>query len=515
MKILADLPEPGKGLPRLVPYAVAVLVVGACTAVNWLLYQRMDLANVVMVYLLGVLLLSYFLGTLPSIAASVMSVLAFDVFFVPPRFTLAVSSVQHVFTFGVMLLVALSISHLTSYVRFQVKTARARERRTASLYSLSRELAGNRGTDPLLQVAIRHISENFDSAVVALLPEGGGKLTVRVGEAAEFNLTPRELALAQWSNDFGQIAGRGTSVVPDAEALYVPLPASGETIGALAIKPRQQDRMFTAEQMNLIESIANQAALAVASDRLTEENRGLEQKEENERIRSSLLSSISHDFRTPLAAITGSASALLKDGAALDEGKRRDLLENIRDQADHLGRLVGNLLEMTRLEAGPVELHKEPNHIQEVVGSAVARMVERIGKRHVAMAIPPELSMVPMDPLLVEQVLVNLIDNCLKYTPADSPIELTAAVENGQMTVRISDRGPGIASEDLDRLFDKFYRGSLHGSSGGAGLGLAICKAVVEAHGGAIWASNRPGGGAVFQFTIPAAESATKDGARA
>ncbi|MEK7474074.1 MAG: ATP-binding protein [Candidatus Coatesbacteria bacterium] len=489
---------------RWVAAASALLVVGACTAVDAVLYPHMDLANLVMVYLLGVLLLAYFQGTGASVLASFLSVVMFDFCFVPPRFTLAIASAQHLFTFAVMLLVALSIGQLTAWVRAQAEEARARERRTAELYALSRELATTRGTDDLLGAALKHISAHLESAAVALLPDAKGKLCVRCGDASEFSLSPRETALAQWAYDFGQLTGRGTAIVPDAEALYVPLPASGETVGALAVKPLVAGRLLSPEQIDLLEALAHQTALAVASDRLTDENQRIRVREENERIRSSLLSSVSHDLRTPLAAITGSATALLQEDGGLDAAARRDLLENIRDEADRLSRLVGNLIEMTRLEAGPVDLHTELHHLEDVVGSALARMEERLRGRPLVTALPADLPMVPMDALLMEQVLVNLVDNALKYTPAATPVEVVAEAGNGRLTVRVSDRGPGIPPEDLDRLFDKFYRGRLHGPAGGAGLGLAICKAVVEAHGGAIWAANRAGGGAVFQFFLPA-----------
>ena len=498
------LPRTGARTPlsRGLPYVYALFLVGVCTAINQVLYSHMDLANLIMVYLLGVLVMAYLQGTGASVFASFLSVLAFDFCFVPPRYTFAIANTQHLFTFVVMLLVALSIGNLTAWVRAQAEESRVRERRTAELYAVSRELATTRGTDGLLGAVLKHICEQFESFAVALLPDAQGKLAIRCGSVSEMNLSPREMSLAHWAYDFGQITGRGTAIVPDAEALYIPLPAMGETVGALAIRPVDPDRMYSPEQVNILEALAHQTALAVASDRLTDENQRIRSQEENERIRSSLLSSVSHDLRTPLAAITGSATALLKDDGSITPAERKDLLENVRDEADRLGRLVNNLIEMTRLESGPVELHKELHHLDDVAGSAITRMEGRIGARQIVTNLLPELPMVPMDAMLIEQVFVNLIENALKYTPGSSPIEITASAGEGRLTVKVGDRGPGIPPEDLDRLFDKFYRGRLHGPTGGAGLGLAICKAIIEAHGGSIWAANRAGGGAVFEFFL-------------
>ncbi len=488
-------------------YAYACLAVAASTAVAWMLFPRVDLANLIMVYLLGILAVSYRLGLGASTLASFLSVVAFDFFFVPPRFSFAVSDTQYIFMFLVMLLVGLSISNLTVRMRDQARLSRLRERRTAALYSLSRELASTWGTAELLEIAVRHISEVFESSVIAFLPDENGRLQLQCGAAADFNLSAKEMSVAHWAFDLGQMAGRGTDTLPGTEALYVPLLASGAPVGALGVKPNDSERLFIPEQLHLLEAFAHQTALAVSADGLQKKQQQTQMQMETEKLRSSLLSSVSHDLRTPLAAITGSTSSLLDNGDSLPAATRKDLLENIHDEAERLERLVNNLLEMTKLESGAVQLKKELHIPGEIIGSAIARVEERLGKRSLTTQISPDLPLVPMDALLIEQVLVNLLDNALKYTPDGAPIGISVEAKDGQLVVEVADRGPGIPEEDLPRLFEKFYRGPQRETKSGAGLGLSICKGIIEIHGGAITAENGPGGGALFRFTIPFQDS--------
>jgi two-component system sensor histidine kinase KdpD len=491
-------------------YTWALLAVAACTALAWTagtLFPHVNLANLIMVYLLGILAVSYRQGLGPSTLAAFLSVVAFDFFFVPPHFTFAMADPQYVFMFLVMLLVGLSISNLTVRMRLQAALSRLRERRTAALYALSRELASTWGTAELLQIAVKHISEVFESSVVAFLPDAEGRLQVQCGAVTDFNLTPKEIGVAHWAYDLGQMAGHGTDTLPGTDALYLPLIASGEPVGALGVKPHDPDRLLIPEQLHLLEAFAHQTALAVAADKLLQKQHKTQMEVEAEKLRSSLLSSVSHDLRTPLAAITGSTSSLLADGSNLDPSTRKDLLENIHDEAGRLERLVNNLLEMTKLESGAVKITKELHVPGEVIGSAIARVEDNLGSRSLKTRIPQDLPLVPMDALLIEQVLVNLLDNVLKYSPEGSPIEITTEARNRQWVVEVSDRGPGVPEGDLLKLFDKFYRGPQTSRRSGAGLGLSICKGFVEIHGGTIEAENRPGGGATFRLTIPLSEA--------
>jgi len=392
---------------------------------------------------------------------------------------------------------------LTVRIRAQARLSRLRERRTAALYSLSRELASTWGTAELLEIAVKHISEVFESSVIAFLPDENGRLQPRCGALGDFNLSPKEMGVAHWAYDLGQMAGRGTDTLPSTEGLYVPLLASGAPVGALGVKPHHPEKLMVPEQLHLLEAFAHQTALAVAADKLLQKQQQTQMQMESEKLRSSLLSSVSHDLRTPLAAITGSISSLLQNGDKLGGSTRRDLLENIHDESERLERLVNNLLEMTKLESGAIRPNKEPNHPAEVIGSAIARLEKKLEGRKIITHVPSDLPLVPMDSLLIEQVLVNLLDNALKYTSRESPIEISAIFDKERLAVEVADRGPGLPAEDLEHLFDKFYRGPQHGRTSGAGLGLSICKGFVQIHGGTISAENRPGGGALFRFTVP------------
>jgi two-component system, OmpR family, sensor histidine kinase KdpD len=292
--------------------------------------------------------------------------------------------------------------------------------------------------------------------------------------------------------------------LPGAQMLFVPLVASRGVVGVLGMRPAAPDLFEDPDQRHLLETFANQIALAVERGLLADEAQSAQVGIESERLRNTLLSSVSHDLRTPLAAITGGTSALLDHTTPLDEPARREVLLTMREEADRLNRLVQNLLEMTRLEAG-MQVRKEWHPIEEPIGAALAHFGARLKGRTVTTTIPPDLPLVPLDPVLIERVVANLVDNALKYTPPGSPIEISAGREGDGIVVEIVDRGPGLPSGDEGKVFDKFYRGIR--SVTGSGLGLAICRGLVEAHGGRIDAVNRPGGGAIFRFTLPVKES--------
>lgn len=660
-------------------YGQSVVVVGLSTAAAFLLAPYFRPANLVMVYLMGVVIVASRLGRWPSIVTAALNVLSFDLFFIPPVRSFAVSDTQFLLTFTVMVAVALIISDQSSRLRahaqargrqalqlealaatslvmnstlsvaevLRVLADRARDivgvhlaaaslnadehkqpatqavslsdryavwrgiammveaidvcqtvretnhpvrqaptdieahpdadarkthpplrgalaaplvgsdgrnlgvvllsdkdtgdftesdeallvqlaqvasvaiekdrlyeaadrRRQAAeqLAAMSRDLASVSDVDQVLQAGLHHVSDVFDSAVILLLPDGTDRLAISARHPPRAEEDPGELAVAQWVYEHDQSAGLGTENFPGGRALHLPLPASRGTIGVLAVRPEGVQGPFTTEQGHLLETFANQMALAVERASLAAKAQKATMRAETERLRNMLLSSISHDLRTPLAAITGAASSLLEGADLLDEAASHELTETIYEEADRLTRLVTNLLDMTRLESG-IQAHKEWHALEDVLGAALSRLERRLHGRPLVTELPEDLPLVPLDDVLIEQVLINVIENAIKYTPPGSSLEVSARASNDEITVEIADHGPGLAAGDEERAFEKFYRGDKAGP-GGAGLGLAICRGIVLAHGGRIWAENRPEGGAVFRFTLPIDDSRQK-----
>ena len=485
-----------------VPYGWAMAVVALATGAAWLTLPFFELANQVMVYLLGIVVVATRYGRGPSLMASILSVAVLDFLFVPPVFTFAVSDVRYLFTFVVMLIVGLVTSSLAARIRMQAEAARQREQRTAALYAMSRELASTRGLEELLKIAVRHISEVFRSQVVVLLPGTGGESLVS-SSCGQFTVDSNELGVAKWVHEHHQPAGLGTSTLPGATALYLSLQAPRGPVGVLGIRPADRHALDSPDQLHQLETFSNQTALAIERANLADEAQQAQVRIETERLRNSLLSSVSHDLRTPLATIKGAATTMLDSGSKLDAPTQKELLESVREEADRLNRLVQNLLEMTRLESGALQLRREWHPLEEVVGSALSRLGKELADRRVDTHVPPDLPLVPIDDVLIEQVLVNLLDNAVKYTPASSPIRILATSTDEAVTVEIADHGPGLPRGDEDKVFEKFYRGLPGGR--GAGLGLAISQGIVKAHGGHIWAQNLPEGGVAFLFTLPLA----------
>ena len=481
-------------------YLQAAVVVAMATAICWLLAPVSELSNLVMVYLLGIVVIAMRAGRGPSLASAVLSVAVFDFFFVPPRFTFAVTDTRYLFTFLVMLIVGLVISDLTVRIRSQAEAAHHRERRTAALYAMSRELVSTRSTDALLQVAIRHVSDVFHGQVAILLPAVGGGL--ELGAGAQFDVDANDLGVARWVFERRQPAGVGTATLPGASALYLPLLGSTGAVGVLGLRPADRHALDEPERLHQLETFAAQTALALERARLAREGQEAEIRIESERLRNSLLSSVSHDLRTPLATITGAVSTILDAPSPLGAQTERELLQSVHEEAERLNRLVQNLLEMTRLESGALQLHRELHPPEEVIGAALGRLGKRLADRRVTTKVPSDLPLVPMDDVLVEQVLMNLLDNAVKYTPAGSPLEVIATATDETLTIEVADHGPGLPPGDEERVFDKFYRAEPVGSRG-AGLGLAICRGIIRAHGGRIWAQNLPGAGVAFLFTLP------------
>jgi two-component system sensor histidine kinase KdpD len=478
------------------------------TGLAFLMYPYFDLPNLIMVYLLAVMVTAVHCGRGPAILNSFLSVLAFDFCFVPPRWSLTVEEAKYIVTFAVMFLVALVISHLASVIRRQAEAARLQERQTAAMHALSQQLAATRGVEKILQAAVQHVSEIFECQVAALLPDDKGGMYVAAGDPGVFQRDIiKELSVARGAYDAGQMAGWGTQTMPTSPILYVPLPAAKAIIGVLALRPKdpESEQWLLPEQLRLrfLESLAKQVAMALEVERLEKTALETQVAMETERLRTSLLSSVTHDLQTPLAAIMGSASSLLDLRSQLGAGLAQEMLANIYDEAERLSRLVNNLLNITKLESGSLKLRKELQPLEEVVGAALNRLEKKLADRPLTISLPPELPMVPLDGALAEHIFLNLLENSLKYTPAGSALAIAALLKGEEVEVEVADCGPGFPPEDLDKIFDMFYRGTKDLEQKGYGLGLSICRAIVEAHGGRIWALNRPEGGAAIRFTFP------------
>jgi two-component system sensor histidine kinase KdpD len=456
-----------------------------------------------MVFLLGVALVASRYDRGPTVAASFLSIALFDFFFVPPRFTFAVSDVGYVLTFGIMLAIALIVSGLTLRIRAQADTARLRERSTAALYAMSREFAATRSQADLIAIATRHLATCFGAQVQILLRGPAGQVEQPAGAPPGFPLDDKERGVAQWVFDHGRPAGVGTDTLPAAQARYLPLVASSGTVGVLGVRPVDATTLEDPAVQGLLEAFAGQSALALERGLLAERAQQELVEIEAERLRTSLLSSLSHDLRTPLGAITGAASTLLERPETATRPGGREMLATILQEAQRMNRLIGNLLDMIRVESGALQVQKEWQPLEEPVGVALIRLEERLREHPVTVRLPPDLPLVPLDGVLIEQVFVNLLENAAKYTPAGTPIDVSADVVDGAVRVQVADRGPGLPPGQESRVFDKFYRVPATATTSGVGLGLTICRGIVLAHGGRIWAENRPGGGAVFFFTLP------------
>jgi len=481
---------------------LAVAIVAIATVASLILRDALAPTNLAMIYLGGVVAIAMRCSRQVSVTASFLSVAAFDFFCVPPYLTFAVSDYQYVVTFAGMLAVALVISAQTARLREHAAQAAGRETRTEALYRLSRGLAGESSIFEAARAAAALAEQVFGTRAVMFLPEDDGRLSFRRRTSDPLPVPQSEESIAQWVFEHGHKAGLRTDTLPGATALYLPLRGARETFGVLAILPDAEGRIFAPEQQHLLEVFAGQTALAIErtiSQRAAQETRLHMQTEQ---MRSSLLSAVSHDLRTPLASITGAASTLRAQGNRLPLETQQELLESISDEAERMGRLVSNLLDMTRFESGGVELRRDDYPLEEIVGTVLQRMERQLDGRQILTELADNLPMVFVDDVLFGQVLWNLLENAAKYTEPGTPLDLAAFEEEGAVIIEVRDRGPGIPPGEEERIFEKFYRGKSN-SARGAGLGLPICRAIVQAHRGTIQALPRKGGGAIFQIRLP------------
>jgi len=485
-------------------YVGALLITAACTGLCSLIayfYPGLALSNSVMIYLLGAAIAGRF-GRRPAIITSLANVVALDFFFVPPKFSFAVSDFQYVITFAVMLIIALALANLMVSVRLQTRIAGHRERRTAALYAMSRELSQARGADNMARIAMRHVSDVFASRAVVLQAGPDGLLRLPAESVAGQWLP--DLSVAEWVFHHTTAAGLGTDTLAGSSALYLPIRGTKHMLGVLAVNPENARRILLPEQRHLLETFAGQLALALERAELAQQAESARVAAETEGLRNSLLSSISHDLRTPLAVISG-ASSTLAENPSLDVPTRTELARSIHEHARAMSDLVSDVLDLMRLESGAVQLRLEEYDLEELVGSVLHRLEEPLRDHKVIVDLPAELPPLTADGALLSQVLSNLLDNAARYTPAGTTITIGAEVEDTRMHVIVADNGPGLPAGDPARLFQKFQRGQSESAVVGVGLGLAICQAIVTAHGGVIEARERAGGGAHFEFTLPLA----------
>jgi two-component system, OmpR family, sensor histidine kinase KdpD len=483
-------------------YWAALAICGCCTAAAAVMYPYFALTNLVMVYLLGATVAALRLGRGPASLAAVANVIVLDFCFVPPRFTFAISNLEYLVTFAVMLVLALVIANLVANVRAQTRVAGARERRTSLLYAMSRELAATRAFDNLSRVAVKHVAETFSGRAAVLLPDSRGRLQgPRTADAA--TLEGPDLSVAQWVFDHGRPAGLGTDTLPAARAQYLPLNGTQQTLGVLAVQPAQRRRLLLPEQRHLLETFAGQIALAIERALRTDEAEAARVAVETESLRNSLLASISHDLRTPLAAIMAASHALNDPKMQPDADTRARLARIIENTSQEISELVSNVLDLMSFQFGEVHLNRDAHSVDALVEGALARVEGRLARHPVELALPADLPLVDVDAALVTRALVNLMENAAKHTPAGTRITVSAGLESDAVRLVIDDNGPGLPPGPPEQLFAKFERGKSEADVGGAGLGLAICKAIIEAHGGRITAAQRPGGGARFTFTLP------------
>ena len=498
------VPEDWRPHRPLLRYALSLGLVVLATLIGLVFRGRIESTNLVMFYLVSVVLAALYLGRGPSLLAAIAGVLAFYVIMIPPYYTLEVDNTEYIFTLVVLLAISLVVSTLTARVREQAEAAIEGEVRATGLYSLGRDLTSARDLGEVGSTIIAHISEVFGRQAAIFLPEGGR--LVAFAHSPDHIPDDTELAVAEWVFEHDQPAGHGTETLPDASIRCHPLRAARGLVGVLGVRRAESGSFLTLEERQSLLAFADQAALSIERAALAEQAKQAELLSAADKLQTALLNSISHDLRTPLVSITGALSALEQEDQRLDDPAQRSLVHTARGEADRLNRLVGNLLDMTRIEAGALRIKREPCDVEDLIGAAIGQMEERLAARAVRVDVGPGSPPISADFVLIVHVLSNLLDNALKYSADDSPLEVRARPAGKEVQITVMDRGIGIPKDDLEQIFDKFYRVQRPEQVTGTGLGLAICKGIAEAHGGRIWVEARAGGGTCVTLAIPAAE---------
>lgn len=506
---------PDKPLPRPAPprsggwagFGLAVAAAAAATGLGFAVDRAgLPIANISVGYLMAVLLTAMRAGLRPAIAASLASFFAFNFLFTEPRYSFAITDTQNILTVVLFLAAAVIVSNMAARLRAQMETSRESARRTHNLYEFGRKITAAATEDDVLWAVVHHVAATIGGKSLVLTPEAGGALAIVAGYPPEDRLDDKSAAAAEWAWAQGKIAGRGSETLPAADWLFLPLATGRGRIGVLGVQMTDRADAPSAAQLRLLETLADQAAVAIERTTLVTDMEAAKVATERERLRAALLSSLSHDLRTPLVSILGAATSLVSYDGALDAVARRELAQTIQDEAERLNRFVQNLLDMTRLGAGALEPKTDWADLADIVRAAVDR-ARRIARRHILkIEIAPEVPLLRVDAVLIEQAVFNLIDNACKYAPPATVVKIWAKPSGADVLIEVVDQGPGIPPEDREKVFEMFYRVGRTDSRSGTGLGLAICRGIVEAHGGAIRVDEGINGvGAAIVIRLPLA----------
>lgn len=478
-------------------YAIAVMVTTIATLFNLMLYPYLAGSNLVMVYLLSLVLIARLGQVGLSVIFSIISVSAYDFFFVPPFYSFNVANIEYGITSLVMLLVGQIISYLTILTRRQAAMARLLQYQTMALYTLSRQLTKTRGVDKLLELGVNYIAQAFASDVVALLPVKNN-LEIQFANPDKQRVETKEMSIAQWVFEVGQRAGLGTDTLAFSKALYLPLLAAEGILGVLRIQPRTK-QLLTPEQMTLLDSCVHQLALALEVDHMQEKSQKKEIKIKTERAKIALLEAISNDLKMPLKRILDALTTL----KTYEDEKLHGITKEMDFEVDTLNQINNNIIRIIQLETKDIKLEKTPTSLNIVIHCVIDISSKALKGRDLRTHIPKNLPLVPLNEGLIQQVMFNLLDNAMKFTPVKSSITIAVHQESGTVVVSVEDQGPGVVLDEREKLFEKFYRGKQLTTVRGLGLGLAICHKIIHAHGGNIWVENLEKKGAAFRFSLP------------
>jgi two-component system sensor histidine kinase KdpD len=495
------------------PYLMALLISAIGLGAAALIKPHFGIENVDLVFLTAVVIVAVRYGLWPSLLTSVIASLAYNFFFLPPIYTFTITDPTNVIAFFFFMLIAILVSNVAGRVRVQADTAIGRIRTTEQLYAFSRKLAGTATLDDVLWASAYQTALMLAVRVVVLLPDDG-LLTVKAGYPPEDELDKADLAAANWAWSNDRPAGRGSDTLPGAKRLFLPMRTGRGLIGVIGIDDDRSGPLLTPDQRRLLDALVDQGALAIERVLLVEDMDRVKRTVESERLRSALLTSISHDLKTPLASVLGSASTMRDLGSSLSDSEKRDLLATVIDESERLNRFIANLLDMTRLESGAVVPNAALHDVGEIVGSALRRAGKILARHKVSLQLDADLPMLKLDAVLFEQVIFNLLDNAAKYAPADTTISIRSFRDRDSVSLQVVDEGDGIPPDELESVFDKFYRAQKGDHvRPGTGLGLAISRGFIEAMAGRITAANRTDrSGAVITVRLPIpAETRTLD----